>query len=778
MNETYEFGSTLLNRLYPFSEGMVSKDIRIKVTDKEEYNLDKIKMLVQSILDEFGLWHRTELVEDNADLTLSAHTLMGLLKDWDASYADVEKQIQGFIDSKQPPRVILAESIADLKEIIRHCKRRPFAWDTETVDLKDLTLLMASFTIRTSSGYLNYVIPVHHKDSMLPVEKSLKAIRKILFESNKTRMAHNVKFDSHVIKHNLGDFPPFYSPEGKLIQYDTMMAYYTVFNRSVPLGLKALSQALFHSGDYEAELYQILKAKFKKKADWKFDVIPLSVFYKYAGLDSYYTYRLMETINPILKKVHGGKSNKLFKKHIMPVLECITKMEDNRMCIDLDWANAYNLQLESFKDSIEAGICDEEVIKENFDKFNIGSTKDLQRLFFDVLDTKTRKKTKTGFSTDAGTMELIAKEHGPAASIAGRLVSYRKAKKIQDYLNAFINNVNKEKLLMPSFAPHGTVSGRLASFGDFNAQNFPRDKVGVKRSVISRFGDDGCIVNVDYATLEFRVAAALRKDKYLYEILKDPKADLHTATAALIFSKDADDVTKEERYVAKTINFSIIFGAGHKKIAWMVNSSGKLEDELTTDAAKVILEDYKKTYSGLVKAMTEAQGFADRKGYTPTHFGRVRLFPELLNPRLGQWDRYKYLREAYSMVVQSLAVDIGFTALKQLTRIFEKEGYKSKIINQVHDSLVFDIHLDEFDKVIPTIRKVMEETAVPDIINLPIPIDVEFGSSYEDLAVYEDDMDINGVRETVKKMRLEVFRQSMDIDEYAESVISVDFENT
>lgn len=760
MERTYAFNDPLLNQIYPFAKRFPQKDVKVRIDGFSP----KAEMILQSVLEEFGLNGRTEIVsEGDADWVVSSDTLLSLLQDWDTNYKEIEDSLAKIVTTKTPNWCVLATSIADLKEIIELCKSRPFAWDTETTDLRDLTLQVMSITVKDDGTYKNYVIPVHHKDSQLPIEKSLKAVEKILFESDKTRICHNAKFDFHVIKHNLKRMPPYFREDGSLLQHDTMLAMYSIFNRTVPLGLKPLVAAIFHDY-YDDELKTYLKGIFKRQDQWDYSRIPLDVLHKYAAKDSYYCYRIMELANHAFKEI--PVASKLYSQHIIPTLDSITKMEDARLCIDLDWAKNYNFTLDQYRTSLEKQILGFAVIKENFEDFNIASTKDLQRLFFDILKVKNAKKTKTGYSTDAEAMVELSKKAGDVGKIASILVSHRKAKKIQDYLNAFINNANAEKLLMPSFALHGTVSGRLASFGDFNAQNFPRSKVGVKRAIASRFGDEGCIINVDYRTLEFRIAAALSGDKKLHELLSKPDVDLHKATACFIFNKAPEDVSEEERFQAKTTNFSFIFGAGYKKIAMLAG--------MDQDAAKAMLKKYSETYSGLVKARELSQKKAKESGKTVTYFGRVRPFPELRNIRLNDYEQYKYLREAYSMEIQSFAVDIGFRALNLLTRLFEQKGWKSRIINQVHDSMVFDVHYDEFEEIARAIKQIMEKDAVPDIIKIPVPIELKYGPSYEDLVEldFNNYSSIGEVKLNVEKLRKKKFDDWLNLDEYIGHIIS------
>jgi DNA polymerase-1 len=787
-----QFKNVLLNKLYPFAEPMVSQDILI-VVDPKDQNFRKMEMAIQALLNEFGVGDRCKIIPhneynsrngytfvwaihcdiDNADISSPTFNPLAMIKDYDTWYTYVEEIVESIKNSCDSIKVKLIDSLDGLNKFRNLASKYNFAWDTETVDLHDLTMLMASFTFKTENGYENYVIPVHHPDSPLPSEFALRAIGFALFETDTIRVAHNAKFDCHVINKNIGKMPPYHK-NGKLIMYDTMIAFYTVFNRQMPLGLKPLANDLFHSGDYEASLHDVLKQKFRKKADWEFDQIPLNIFYKYAGLDSYYTYRLMELIIPPLAKVHGGKMQKLYKDHLMPTLEHITKIEASGLKIDTAWAQTYLDALERYSTKIRASMKSHPLVVKHFpDGFNVASTKDMQKLFFDVLNVKTRKETKTGYSTDQGAMEAIAQnEGGEAGKLAGHLTANRRIVKMGDYLKAFLNNKTDGKnllqeadILRPSFALHGTVSGRLASFGDFNAQNFPRDKVGVKRAIMSRFDKEGCILNVDYKTLEFRIAAALSKDEYLHQILSNPDMDLHSATASLIFKKDIKDITKQERFIAKTTNFSIIFGAGYKKIAH--------ETGMEPNDAKEMLIEYKNVYSGLVSAMQRAQNFAEKNGYIPTHFGRTRPFPELLNTRLRKYDKFKYLREAYSMVVQSFAVDIGFTAMRLLNEEFEKRGYRSKIINQVHDSLVFDVRFDEVEEIMPLIVEIMEQKAVPENIKIPVPIEMEYGPSYEDQVAIKDNSSFptaEEMRSNTNSMSTKAFHDLLNIDEYVETL--------
>jgi len=794
------FENVMLNKLYPFTKDLIERDILVVVPRKEDHNAVKVEMTIEAILGEFGLDHRSKiLITDELNNTngkgyryiwitggvevgniLGIHSkyvrspeldFMEMAKNFDEEYARLEKFIPENFPENDYPEVTLISTLGELNSLVSSCSTHPFAWDTETINLHDLTMLMASFTYKSGEEYRNYVVPVHHEDSPLPAKQGLEAIKEILW-GNQVRAGHNITFDAHVVKHNIGSLPPYYR-EGKLVQMDTMLAAYMVYNKVMSLKLKDLSKALYNSGDYEAELFATLKKKFKKKADWSFDVIPLNIFYPYAGLDSYYTYKLMEDFSPLLNTVHEGVMAPLYKKHIMPVSHAVTKMEANTFKLDKGWTRNYLTALETYQAEIEDEIKNAPVVKGNFEDFNIDSKPDLRRLFFDILGSEVKKQTKGGdLSTDVEVMECISsmEEGEESGDFATKIIRYRRAGKLKAYLIAFLAHPLEGDMVRPSFLVHGTANGRLSSSGDFNAQNLPsRRKVGIKRCVESRFGKEGCIVNVDYKTLEFRIAAALSKDPKLAELLADPNVDLHTATACMVFEKEAEDVTPDERFVAKTTNFSIIYGAGYKKVAEITGMDPKI--------VKPMVEKYRETYKGLMDAMDRGKKFATEHGYVKSHWGRVRPFPDLLNTRLQTWKKFKHEREAYNMIVQSFSVDICLRALMLLTREMEKEGLESKLILQVHDSLVFDVKLDEMDKVMEMIIRIMERESVPDLIKIPVPVEYSVGPTYED-QVEITEINMDEIQTILQEQRQKAFKEMLEIEEYVEKVVTPSFDET
>jgi DNA polymerase I len=793
------FEGIMLNKLYPFTQGLVERDILVVVPHKATFNDVKVEMTVEAILGEFGLDHRVKILvtdaleaEKTQDFRyvwlvgdpeligmIPTHVrivrsddldFMDMAKNFDEEYARLEKFIPTKFPETARPEVELCSTSSELDALVTACTSRPFAWDTETHNLHNLTMLMASFTYKSGGEYINKVVPVYHDDSPLPAKQSLEAIREILW-GNQMRSGHNITFDAHVIKKNLGSLPPYYR-DGKLVQIDTMLAVYMVYNKLMSLKLKDISKALYNSGDYEEALHKELKKKFKRMADWSFDVIPLNILYPYAGLDSYYTYKIAEDFSPLLNTVHGGIMAPLYKKHIMPVSHAVTKMEANTFKIDRGWTETYLNALETYQQKIEDDMKAENVVKCNFEDFKIRSTDDLQHLFFDVLKSKVRNKTKTGLSTDVSTMEEISlmESEEDSGRFASQIIIHRRAGKIKGYLKAFLAHTLKGDMVKPSFLVHGTANGRLSSSGDFNAQNLPsRRKVGVKRCIESRFGKEGCIVNVDYKTLEFRIAAALSKDPKLAKLLADPNVDLHTATACMVFEKKEEDVTPEERFVAKTTNFSIIYGAGAKKVAEITG--------LDKEFVKPMVEKYRETYKGLMDAMDRGKAFAVKHGYVKSHWGRVRPFPELLNTRLQSWKKFKHEREAYNMIVQSFSVDICLRALMLLTREMEKKGLESKLILQVHDSLVFDVKLDEMDTVMEMIVRIMERESVPDLIKIPVPVEFSVGPTYED-QVEITEINMDEIQTILQEQREKSFKEFLEIEEYVEKVVTPSFDET
>lgn len=577
--------------------------------------------------------------------------------------------------------------------------QKVFSFDTETTSENPMTahLVGMSFAWEPHRAFYVPVSCKHHEGPGLATDDVLKALKPVLENPAIGKYGQNVKYDWMVMKRHGVDV--------RGLQFDTMLASYLVNPLKRNHNLDDIS--LEHLGFKKIPTSEVIG---KGKLQETMDRIPLETVSRYACEDADCVFRLVPVLQKILDE-HGLTS--LFKTMEMPAAEVLAKIEMNGVCLDTGLLK--RLSEEAAKDLEKLT---EEIYALSGETFNINSTKQLADVLFVKMKLPIVKKTKTGASTDVDVLEKLAQKY----ELPKKILEYRERMKLKStYLDALPEMIIPETgLVHTSYHQATTVTGRLSS-SDPNLQNIPiKTEAGrkIRKAFIprDRGREKGVLLSADYSQIELRILAHLCDDQNLRKAFREDK-DVHTFTATLLYGVSEKDVTREMRNVAKTINFSIIYGKTAFGLSQDLNIPVPEADEF--------IKSYFKRYSG-IKDYLEAQKEKARKdGYLTTLFGRRAYFPEINSPNVQR--RQFAERTAVNAPIQGTAADLIKIAMIQIQQALEKDFPESFMMMQVHDELVFDVPERDQKKVIPLIREKMETAAA---LQVPLKVDVHAGTSW------------------------------------------------
>jgi DNA polymerase-1 len=560
-------------------------------------------------------------------------------------------------------------------------------FDTETTGLKalEVELIGIAFSYEAGKGY--YVSFPEDQDETKTILEEFRPF----FESKIEKIGHNLKYDIKVLSNY--DIPV----KGKL--FDTMIAHYLI------------NPDMRHTMDMLAETYlnyqpvsitELIGKKGKNQLSMR--VIPIANQTEYAVEDADITFQLKQLFTGELE---SGNVTKLFNDIELPLVSVLTAMEIEGININTDFLNKLSVTLTNDINRLEKNI-----YEQAGEAFNIASPKQLGIVLFEKMElVKKPKKTKTGqYATGEDVLSYLAKEH----EIIRDIQEYRQYKKLQStYVDALPNEVNpKTGRIHTQYMQAVAATGRLSS-NNPNLQNIPiRTERGkeVRKSFIPR-DENYVLLAADYSQIELRIIAALSEEENMMEAFKNGE-DIHASTAAKVFNVPLEEVTREQRSNAKTVNFGIVYGVS----AFGLSN----QTDLSRSEAKELIDTYYETYPKLKAYMSAQVDFAREHGYVETVLNRRRYLKDI-NSR-NAMVRSGAERNAVNAPIQGSAADIIKLAMINIHNRFEKENFKSKMLLQVHDELVFDAHKDELDTIRPIIKYEMENA-----FKMSVPLDVEVG---------------------------------------------------
>ena len=564
--------------------------------------------------------------------------------------------------------------------------------DTETTSTSpiDAELVGLSFAVKEHEAF--YVpIPANREEALQIVN-----IFKPLYEDPKIlKVGQNLKYDLEVLRN--------YGVELKGPMWDTMIAHYLI------------QPELRHNMDYMAEVYlhyktihidELIGPKGKNQRSMR-DLSPTLV-YEYACEDADITLQLKNKLEPELKK-HDCEN--LFYQIEMPLMPVLAEMEMNGVCLDTESLKETSKVFTERMNDLERRIY--ELAGQ---QFNIASPKQVGEILFDKLKiVEKAKKTKTGqYVTSEEVLQQLKNKH----EIVADILEHRGLKKlIGTYIDTLPKLINpRTGHIHTSFNQTITATGRLSS-SDPNLQNIPirgEDGKEIRKAFIP---EPGCLFfSADYSQIELRVMAHLSQDPNMIEVFREGK-DLHAATAANIYKKPIEEVTRDERTKSKRANFGIIYGITVFGLAERL--------DIPRDEAKMLIDGYFATFPEVHDYMEKSKEVARKQGYVTTLFGRRRYLPDINSA--NSVVRGFAERNAINAPIQGTAADIIKVAMIHIFQRFKAEGIKSKMILQVHDELNFSVYPEEKEKVE---RIVIEEMQNAFKMAVPLVADSGFGDNW------------------------------------------------
>ena len=584
----------------------------------------------------------------------------------------------------------------DFKELLTVLnKEKVFSFDTETTSLDyiDAELVGISFSIKPFSAFY---IPINHQNTNCNIKSSPEFFKKLknLLEDKKNKIiGQNIKYDINVLrKYDINI--------GSNIE-DTMVLSY-IYNSSGRHDLATLSQKYLNHKSIEYEDVVGKGAKQKNFSD-----VDIELAAKYACEDVDITYRLYNFFN---SKIDNDKQKKLYENVEKPLVNVIARIENNGVLIDKKNLDSQNKNLKSQVLKIEKNIH-----KLSGKEFNIGSTKQLQEIFYDVLKLPVLKKTPKGKpSTNEDVLQELSLKH----KIPKLVLQYRNLMKlINTYTDRLGEEINlKTGRLHTSYHQAVTITGRLSSTNP-NLQNIPVRTEDGKRIRSAFIAGKNCkIVSADYSQIELRVMAHLSKDKNLIEsFLKNE--DVHESTAKEIFGIKTKP-NAEQRRSAKTINFGLIYGISSYGLARQL--------DIDNNSAKEYIETYFQKYKGIKQFMESAKKETKKNGYIETILGRKVFIPNITHTNFQI--RSAAERTAINAPIQGTAADIIKIAMINIDEWIQESKCPIKIIMQVHDELVFEIEDNFLEEAMLKINKLMTECFE---LRVPLVVDIGFGQNWE-----------------------------------------------
>ncbi|MCD6284871.1 MAG: DNA polymerase I, partial [Anaerolineae bacterium] len=576
------------------------------------------------------------------------------------------------------------------------------AVDTETTGLDAVSADLVGISITDTEGvawYIPVLAPAGEKT--LPSDLVAQHLGPVLQDLGITKVGHNLKYDMKVLAR--AGMPV----DGTL--FDTMVAEW-VLNPDAALGLK--SQAWTRLGVQMTEISELIGSG---RGQITMAEVPVARTMPYAAADADMTFRLWAKLAPELKE---REQDDLFRNLEMPLLPVLTEMELTGIEVDKSWLLELSREL-----TVRLADLKTSITQHAGQTLNINSTQQLSKILFDKLGLPTRgiRKTKSGhYSTRASVLEGLRGKH----PIVDDILAYRELAKLKStYVDALPDLVNPTTgRIHTSYNPTGTVTGRISS-NNPNLQNIPiRSEEGrrIRRAFVAQHG--WLLVGVDYSQVELRVMAHVSKDPGLIEAFERGE-DIHATTAAAVYGVPLEAVSYEMRSTAKAVNFGLIYGQGAFGLAGQLG--------ISVQEAGDFIARYFDRFPGVRAYMDQIQADAAEKGYVETLLKRRRYFPELqAGSRASSRSRQSAERMAMNTPIQGSAADIIKLAMIRMHARLKAEGFRSRMLLQVHDEVVLEVPEDELAATIALVTETMEDAVVLDV---PLQVDVETGPNWRDM---------------------------------------------
>ena len=585
------------------------------------------------------------------------------------------------------PSYHLISTAAERKELLEILlTQKQVCFDTETtnIDARQADLVGISFSYKAREAF--YVaIPQEYASAKSIIHEFISFFQNTGIE----KIAHNIKYDLKVLSR--------YGISLSAPTFDTMIAHYLIN----PEARQNMDFLALHYLNYQAISIETLIGKKGKSQGNMRDLEPSEIS-DYACEDADITLQLKHIFEKEIKKPH---LKNLFYDLEMPLLEVLMEMEEEGIAIDSKALAEYSKELDSTLIDLDSQIKELAGME-----FNTDSPKQMGEVLFEKLKISAKaKKTKTG---QYATSEDVLEKHKHDHPIVPLILEYRQLRKLKStYVDALPTYCDQnDGRIHTNFMQTVTATGRLSS-NNPNLQNIPiRSEKGreIRRAFVSR-DKDHKLMAVDYSQIELRIIAALSEDPNMIQSFRDG-LDIHAATAAKVYGVSIEEVTREQRSAAKAVNFGIIYGQSAFGLAQNL--------KISRTEAKEIIDSYFEQYGTIKNYMDKVISQAREEGYVETIMKRRRYLPDINS---GNAIVRGYAeRNAINAPIQGSAADIIKMAMISVHSEMKKENVKSKMILQVHDELVFDVHNSEEVLIQDLVRKAMEKA-----VKLSVPMQVE-----------------------------------------------------
>jgi DNA polymerase-1 len=562
-------------------------------------------------------------------------------------------------------------------------------FDTETTGIDALNAELVGMSFSFEKGKAFYVpFPENQDEAQILIDKF-----KPFFENEAIeKIGQNIKYDLKILSHYGIEI------QGKL--FDTMIAHYLI-NPDMRHNMDVLSETYLK---YSPKSIEDLIGK-KGKNQKSMRDVSLEEIKEYAAEDADITYQLKQNFSPILDK---AETKNLFDAIEIPLIPVLAAMEMEGINLDVPFLKEMSVVMAKESASLE-----QKIYETAGEKFNLASPKQLGDVLFDKMKiggTK-QKKTKTGqYATGEEILSYLANDN----PIVKDILDWRQMVKLQStYIDALPNQVDKKTgRVHTDYMQTVAATGRLSS-NNPNLQNIPiRTDRGrlIRKAFIAR-DENYTLLSADYSQIELRIIAALSGEENMIKAFQNNE-DIHKSTAAKVFNVPLDEVTKEQRSNAKTVNFGIIYGVSAFGLSNQTSLSRKESAEL--------IDAYYATYPKLKSFMSNQVDFARENGYVQTVLGRRRYLKDINSANMMVKSGAE--RNAVNAPIQGSAADIIKIAMINIHKKLTSENWKSKMLLQVHDELVFDVHNSELEIIKPIIKHEMENA-----FKMDVPLDVEIG---------------------------------------------------
>ncbi|MBF6608658.1 MAG: DNA polymerase I [Flavobacterium sp.] len=568
-------------------------------------------------------------------------------------------------------------------------KQTTVSIDTETTSADALTAELVGLSFSWESGK-GFYVPI--SDEGEQAKQTLEILRPFLESDAIEKVGHNLKYDLKVLsRYGI-------SVGGKL--FDTMIAHYLI-NPDMRHNMDVLSETYLQYSPKSPE--DLLGKKGKNQRTLR--EVPVDEIKEYAVEDADITFQLKQHFEPVLEKT---ATKKLFDEIEIPLVQVLADMEMEGVRLDTDFLKSLESELENDIKKLEAKI-----YEQAGSQFNIGSPKQLGEILFDKLKIGgvKQKKTKTGqYATGEEVLSFLALEN----EIVKEILDWRQLVKLQNtYVTALPQQIcERTGRVHTDYMQAVAATGRLSS-NNPNLQNIPiRTERGrqIRKAFVAR-DENHTLLSADYSQIELRIIAALSGEENMIESFRNNE-DIHKSTAAKVFNVPLNEVTREQRSNAKTVNFGIIYGVS----AFGLSN----QTSMTRSESAALIDAYYKTYPKLRAYINEQIADARECGFVQTVLGRRRYLKDINSQ--NAMVRGGAERNAVNAPVQGSAADIIKVAMINIHRKLTSENWKSKMLLQVHDELVFDVHNSELEKIQPMIKYEMENAFI-----MAVPLEVEMG---------------------------------------------------